>query len=574
MEKKIDDSFYKLPTLKIQKQFPEHYIEIKNFVERNNLSTESFKESLYCYINNITTIILCKKCKIKKVKFENSTKGYKQFCSCKCAANSDEKKDKVIKTLKNKYGDNITNISQLDFVKKSKEKTFLERYGNVNPLVAFDKQIKETLLKNYGVLNASYSNEIKEKISKSNRLISKTAKIKRKETLLKEYGVNNACYLKSKIKDSKYESELRNLLGGVKLKIENMEFNIHIPNTKILIEVDGEYYHPNIIYDLDITQLNTVLNDIKKSNIAKSNGYELLRIRKDEKIKNIKDAYAAQYYPNYIVDFDTILISKEKLKKYIALNGADKLERYLDLFVKCFRTLYPEFIYSETESIEKIFKSVRTKAIENKTFFNKSFQGNKLLKGIFKSYYNSSFKNNESPFEKYKNDDFLKKIIKYRIGLNNQNEIYDLSFKNILNGMSAIRQSISFFSPTLAFSIYNHFITTTDTPIVLDPCCGFGGRMLGFFIRFPQGKYIGCEPNTQTYSELLILKKKISDYLGYEVDCEIHCNTIESFVVEKLHKRRIDFTFTSIPYYDLEKYSEDIVCDNYISFDDWKNKFI
>jgi hypothetical protein len=100
--------------------------------------------------------------------------------------------------------------------------------------------------------------------------------------------------------------------------------------------------------------------------------------------------------------------------------------------------------------------------------------------------------------------------------------------------------------------------------------------MLGFFIQYPKGKYIGCEPNTETFDELLILKQNISDYLGYEIDCELYNEMVEDFYVKDFNKYidQIDFTFTSIPYYTLETYSIDIVGNNYTSFENWKEKFI
>ena len=156
-------------------------------------------------------------------------------------------------------------------------------------------------------------------------------------------------------------------------------------------------------------------------------------------------------------------------------------------------------------------------------------------------------------------------VISYRIGCNNSNEIFDFSLHQLIRGLSARRICISFFKPLLAATIYKHYIGDKQYPIVLDPCCGFGGRLLGFKSIYPNGIYIGCEPNVETYNELLTLKNNS----GWD-DCTVklyNCK-FEDFIDEY---HNYDLIFTSIPYYDLEIYSNHI---SYDSFEHWKDTFI
>ena len=53
----------------------------------------SFKEKLYWYFNDITTMPVCKNCG-KPVKFINSKIGYAQYCCVKCSNSSKEKIEK------------------------------------------------------------------------------------------------------------------------------------------------------------------------------------------------------------------------------------------------------------------------------------------------------------------------------------------------------------------------------------------------------------------------------------------------------------------------------------------------
>jgi hypothetical protein len=100
---------------------------------------------------------------------------------------------------------------------------------------------------------------------------------------------------------------------------------------------------------------------------------------------------------------------------------------------------------------------------------------------------------------------------------------------------------------------------------MLDPCCGFGGRLIGFKSLYPIGKYIGCEPNVETYNELLNLVKDGK----WESTVEIYNCKFEDFTNPNNHN--FDFVFTSIPYYDVEIYSNNT---EYTSFEQWKDTFI
>jgi hypothetical protein len=156
-------------------------------------------------------------------------------------------------------------------------------------------------------------------------------------------------------------------------------------------------------------------------------------------------------------------------------------------------------------------------------------------------------------------------IIKYRIGINNSNEVFDFSAHQLLRGISANRYTISVFKPSLAAAIYKHFLNDVVVdPVVLDPCAGFGARMLGFYSTYPNGTYIGIEPNLQTYSELV----KLNTLLGKN---SILINDL--FENIDISQFKFDLAFTSIPYWDTEIYSDNHV-KHYKDFEDWKCKFL
>jgi very-short-patch-repair endonuclease len=88
------------------------------------------------------------------------------------------------------------------------------------------------------------------------------------------------------IKQSKPEKEYENNLKtqGIEYKsqyfVENYPFDFYIPSKNLLVEIDGEFYHPlkeqDCVYPM---QKHNYKRDILKTQVAIKNGYELQRIR-------------------------------------------------------------------------------------------------------------------------------------------------------------------------------------------------------------------------------------------------------------------------------------------------------
>jgi len=160
---------------------------------------------------------ICPECG-KKTKFESYYKGYRQFCSAKCAKSSnltrekisksfenrDVKKeaDKRSKTLKDTYG--VSHISKLDSIKKQKKNTCLESFGVESNLLT-----KECHRKRWDSLNKN-----KELINEKRREWWTQDNIDnvnntRLKTCLQKYGVENVGQIelvKEKIRKRNEES--------------------------------------------------------------------------------------------------------------------------------------------------------------------------------------------------------------------------------------------------------------------------------------------------------------------------------------------------------------------------------
>jgi hypothetical protein len=100
---------------------------------------------------------------------------------------------------------------------------------------------------------------------------------------------------------------------------------------------------------------------------------------------------------------------------------------------------------------------------------------------------------------------------------------------------------------------------------VLDPCGGWGGRMIG--VSVVADSYTCFEPATSTAQGLKNLSefiRSVNPDFGTEINCEPYEDSVERVGF-------YDFAMTSPPYYDTEHYSDEPSnsCIRYTSFDDW-----
>ena len=111
-------------------------------------------------------------------------------------------------------------------------------------------------------------------------------------------------------------------------------------------------------------------------------------------------------------------------------------------------------------------------------------------------------------------------------------------------------------------------VTNLGAKRVLDPCAGWGGRMLG--IVAAGAEYVAFEPNTETYEGLL----KLIKLLGIEDKVRIINDS--ALEMDKYDIGEFDLILTSPPYFDLEVYSHEDTqsikgCDTYSM---WVNNFL
>lgn len=100
---------------------------------------------------------------------------------------------------------------------------------------------------------------------------------------------------------------------------------------------------------------------------------------------------------------------------------------------------------------------------------------------------------------------------------------------------------------------------------VYDYSCGYGGRLLGTSASNMNLHYVGVDPNTETYERLCYLNSLLGDR------AEIHQSTSQDYLPQD-----IDLAFSSPPYFNLEKYSDEPTqCMNeFTTLDEWFDGYV
>lgn len=170
--------------------------------------------------------------------------------------------------------------------------------------------------------------------------------------------------------------------------------------------------------------------------------------------------------------------------------------------------------------------------------------------------------NMKTPFEVFFNDEEFIKVINKRIKMGDN--ISDNGIRKMLKIFTGT-QSVSNFRPTAAAAIYSLFCNEGDT--VWDMSCGYGGRLLGATLA--KVNYIGTDPATPTYNGLIELSNDFSK------DIKVELNKLGSEDY-KPKNNSLDFAFTSPPYFNWEKYTNEET-QSYLKYktkEEWINGYL
>ena len=338
----------------------------------NGFESLIFKEQVYLCINSHSCIPICEQCG-KKVKYLNITLGYQSYCGVTCSNKNTNKIEVTRQAVILKY--KVNSVNQLESVKNKRASTNLKLYGVVNSFEREDVKLKvknrltelygtdhpmkvksikakmnKSSLDKYGTDYPIGSDIIREKVAKTNMVkfnsknvfSNETIKNKIKITNLKLYGYENpfdSLEIRNKIKKDKTSSienkVCTSLNATPKFMFKNKEYDMILGD--FIIEVNGEYWHQDKIEKLGLSQMNNIINDHTKIQALEGSNYTLLNVRpnalKGKKI-TLELIQGLSYHPEWFIDDQTVIMTKEYILKYRMKHGILKLKKQLYLFRK------------------------------------------------------------------------------------------------------------------------------------------------------------------------------------------------------------------------------------------------
>lgn len=238
-------------------------------------------------------------------------------------------------------------------------------------------------------------------------------------------------------------------------------------------------------------------------------------------------------------------------KQWVTFNN-EQLNTYIQDVFKYYRENgFPYFNSSEKYRLNELIKfmNVYHMSLYNNNIINQHMAGLAFCWSFMPHAFNISCNNLKTPLEVFNDNELLIKVIQKRIKMGDN--MSDNGLRKMLKIFTGT-QAVSNFRPSASAIIYDLYGKNKN---VWDMSAGFGGRLLGA-IKANVKKYIGTEPCTETFNGLNNIKKFILDNTKYcnKSKIELYKCGSEEYIPEK---DSLDLCFTSPPYFNTEKYSNE-----------------
>jgi len=202
--------------------------------------------------------------------------------------------------------------------------------------------------------------------------------------------------------------------------------------------------------------------------------------------------------------------------------------------------------------------------------FDASYRNNDLAINFHPHLYSVQCGDDISPLDAYKDDKIMGDVIEKA---SEKNEA--ISGKNLCKRICTYQgvKRTSVFPIRVAKTLIAKY--GKNNMLFLDPCAGYSSRLIGFMGQGYSGKYIGIDPCKETFNGLNNTFNSLKKMDKSNHQCEI-INGCAEDNVEKLGEESFDLIFTSPPYYNLEKYSEekDQSYLRYSTYESWRDDFL
>ena len=192
--------------------------------------------------------------------------------------------------------------------------------------------------------------------------------------------------------------------------------------------------------------------------------------------------------------------------------------------------------------------------------------GQGICQGILRHIWDARSYGSQSPVELFSDPRTLRELIRFVLKMG------EVPNANRLRGALRFwkKSGVYNFRPSAAKALVDRYCISGGT--VLDPCAGYGGRLLGTILSRSHPRYIGFEPAIDTREGLNRLHKWICSYLpvfGDKVD--IRATPAE----DAEYPKDVDMVLTSPPYWKRETYANEATQSGarFETYDAWLHGF-
>lgn len=430
-------------------------------------------------------------------------------------------KEKQMKTNRERHGADW--YTQTEEYQEKAQQTFESRYGDkiFFRTKHYHDKVRETSQRTRGVDHFTQDPNFKKKMSDRN---------------MEAWGVS--CVFqrpdlraKAMKRTSNLEIRLHNMLQNYQIEYEteyyirrdehSHHFDVFLPKYKILIDVDGIYYHA-YVEDPDGMKSRDDYDDVRLYCVPEGFRYVVL-------IES---------------DFERELRRLQKI-----LQDIDKgiFQYDSEIFKWCRSIGFPYYDYSD-KYLKKQFDNLCRYKFD--TYRPACEIGISLVQQFHKSIFDCRVGKAVSIREAWDDDMLLKKVIANRLIYQN-----DVRPSKVLTGfnISKIAPKVSIFNPVLAKYLTQKYLSEFDS--VFDPFSGFSGRLLG--VAASGKMYIGQDLNPRVTTE----SNQLINFLDLWDTCSVSTQDIfnSSGVYECL--------LTCPPYGSKEIYNQETIfksCDEWI----------
>lgn len=261
-----------------------------------------------------------------------------------------------------------------------------------------------------------------------------------------------------------------------------------------------------------------------------------------------------------------------KKEDYVKLNNESDRNKVVEEVFNIYRNnnIYPITYYNKDGIDEEIQKCIKKDvSFDGNTLDLKFNQGQSLCRFLFPNLHGVDVKNtnNNSMLDRFYDDKKLKRAIDFCLRFKKSVTPPEVrtALEMIGGGVATNYKSMN------AKALYEKYCPSGG--VIYDFACGFGGRMTGALTSKNEYTYVGVEPCMETYTHLNELGLHIERNTKRSNSFKLYCMGSEDL---ELEENTIDFAFSSPPYFNLERYSDEITqCYNkFEEIEDWFDGYV